>query len=97
MLWSCSIPLAALCYQAFDVPTADPMSLVLVRGQAVVEYGSSWCAHCQEMFPHFYRLSAQVRALLQLLSHGCSERDSLQSILAPPWPECLAAAAQTCS
>ncbi|KAK9833440.1 hypothetical protein WJX81_005537 [Elliptochloris bilobata] len=28
-------------------------------GLAVVEYGSSWCAHCQEMFPHFYRLSAQ--------------------------------------
>ena len=29
--------------------------------QAVVEYGSSWCAHCQEIFPHFYRLSGQAR------------------------------------
>ena len=30
-----------------------------------MEYGSSWCAHCQEMFPHFYRLSAQVNAPLR--------------------------------
>eukprot|EP00803_Ostreobium_quekettii_P004229 evm.model.scf_1545.1 EVM.evm.TU.scf_1545.1 scf_1545:8222-9918(+) len=26
-------------------------------GTAVVKYGASWCLHCQEVFPHFLRLS----------------------------------------
>ena len=25
--------------------------------QVVVEFGSTWCTHCEEMFPHFLRLS----------------------------------------
>ncbi|KAK9814615.1 hypothetical protein WJX72_008729 [[Myrmecia] bisecta] len=25
----------------------------------VVKFGSSWCAHCHEMFPHFYRFSKE--------------------------------------
>ena len=28
--------------------------------QVIAEYGSSWCAHCQEMFPHFQRIASEV-------------------------------------
>ena len=27
--------------------------------QVVVEFGSTWCTHCEEMFPHYLRLSRQ--------------------------------------
>ena len=26
-----------------------------------MNYGSSWCAHCHELFPHFYKLADQVK------------------------------------
>ena len=42
-----------------------------------MEYGSSWCAHCQEMFPHFYRLSAQVSAPLPLPALCCFRQFTL--------------------
>jgi len=29
-------------------------------GTAVVEFGTSWCLKCHEMFPQFYLLSKQV-------------------------------------
>jgi thiol-disulfide isomerase/thioredoxin len=32
-------------------------------GTAVVEFGTSWCHKCHEMFPQFYKLSKQVRVL----------------------------------
>lgn len=31
-------------------------------GTAVVEFGTSWCLKCHEMFPKFYALSKRVRA-----------------------------------
>ena len=34
--------------------------------QVVVEFGSTWCTHCEEMFPHFLRLSRQVLRPLNL-------------------------------
>ena len=30
--------------------------------QVIVNYGSSWCAHCHELFPHFYDLAKKVSA-----------------------------------
>lgn len=29
------------------------------RATVIAEYGSTWCAHCQEMFPHFQQLAKQ--------------------------------------
>jgi thiol-disulfide isomerase/thioredoxin len=38
-------------------------------GTAVVEYGTSWCHKCHEMFPQFYKLSKQVRGVLWLVTN----------------------------
>lgn len=35
--------------------------------QVIAEYGSTWCAHCQEMFPHFQQLAKQVSPAVQSL------------------------------
>ncbi len=35
------------------------MSNLTAAAQVVVEFGSTWCTHCEEMFPHFLRLSRQ--------------------------------------
>ena len=32
--------------------------------QVIVKYGSSFCYHCQQMLPHFLKLSQQVWCLL---------------------------------
>ena len=50
--------------------------------QVVVEYGSTWCAHCQEMFPHFQKLAAEVfpswrSYLVCLASRLCAATTSL--------------------
>lgn len=33
------------------------------QGTAVVEYGTSWCTKCYEMFPSYYKLSKKVCGL----------------------------------
>lgn len=33
-------------------------------GTAVVEFGTSWCLKCHEMFPQFYQLSKKVIVML---------------------------------
>ena len=38
-------------------------------GTAVIEYGTSWCQKCHEMFPQFYKLSKQVIPGDQALGH----------------------------
>ncbi len=41
-------------------------------GTAVVEFGTSWCVKCHEMFPKFYQLSKQVGCSCVLRVHsGC--------------------------
>jgi len=47
VLYGCLVPI---------VP--DPSRLTMAE-QVVVEFGSTWCTHCEEMFPHFLRLSRQ--------------------------------------
>ena len=49
MQCSTSCNTCLLCFFTFAAP--------LPAAQAVVNFGSSWCAHCHKMFPHFLSLT----------------------------------------
>jgi hypothetical protein len=38
---------------------------------AVVEFGTTWCVKCHEMFPQFYQLTKKVR---DSMTRGCSDQ-----------------------
>jgi thiol-disulfide isomerase/thioredoxin len=40
-------------------------------GTAVVEYGTTWCVKCHEMFPQFFALSKKVSKQLHVCSSSC--------------------------
>eukprot|EP00775_Hariotina_reticulata_P013217 gene13217-13348_t len=63
------------------IRTDEQLSALLISskpGTAVVEFGTSWCLKCHEMFPQFYQLSkkypqhkyavAQVETMQQTVS-----------------------------
>jgi thiol-disulfide isomerase/thioredoxin len=44
--------------------TDDELSAFITSskpGTAVVEFGTTWCVKCHEMFPQFFALSKKVR------------------------------------
>lgn len=44
--------------------------------QAMVNFGSSWCAHCHLMFPHFLALAAAFPSL----AYAVAQVDSMQQV-----------------
>lgn len=67
-------------------------------GTAVVEFGTSWCHKCHEMFPTFYKLSKQVRE--RACCNGCLAmgHPPQQMAAGPPhmYPLCTGNVAPAC-
>lgn len=69
-------PLQKILPNMSGIRTDDDMEQFLFktrRDTAVVNFGSSWCTHCHEMFPHMIALSK----LFDSLKYGVAQVDYL--------------------
>ena len=46
--------------------------------QVIVKYGSSFCYHCQQMLPHFMKLSKQVPIFVLMMQVYAAAFDKFQ-------------------
>eukprot|EP00878_Enallax_costatus_P012851 GHUV01013419.1.p1 GENE.GHUV01013419.1~~GHUV01013419.1.p1 ORF type:complete len:142 (+),score=32.24 GHUV01013419.1:800-1225(+) len=53
-------------------------------GTAVIEYGTSWCQKCHEMFPQFYKLSKQYSQHKYAVAQTETMRNIVSSIKYTP-------------
>lgn len=63
----CVYPQAQIQYLHASLTTCNHV-------QAVVNFGATWCSHCQSIFPHFLRIAKQV--LLHGGAHGTGGRSA---------------------
>ncbi|CAL5223849.1 g6432 [Coccomyxa viridis] len=65
----------------------NELRLALLTGRAgsvIVNYGSSWCAHCHELFPHFYDLARQFPQHRCVVAQVDYMKDALQGVKVTP-------------
>ncbi|CAK0738844.1 hypothetical protein CVIRNUC_001101 [Coccomyxa viridis] len=65
----------------------DELRLALLTGlskSVIVNYGSSWCAHCHELFPHFYDLARKHPQHKYVVAQVDYMKDALQGIKVTP-------------
>lgn len=72
-------PLQKILPNMFGLKTDEDVEHFLFKTRkktAVVNYGSSWCTHCHEMFPHMIQLS---KMFSQSIQYAVAQVDYLSS------------------